>query len=43
MEWYLMSAVLGTSISNVSHPAEEIVSLLNELEVKHTLDDSNSH
>ena len=34
-----MSAVLGVSISNVSHTAEEIVSLLNELGGKYTLDD----
>ena len=39
MDWCLMSAVLGVSISNVSHTAEEIVSLLNELGVKYTLDD----
>ena len=32
-DWCLMSAVLGVSISNVSHTAEEIVSLLNELGV----------
>ena len=38
-DWCLMSAVLGVSISNVSHTAEEIVSLLNELGVKYTLDD----
>ena len=39
-DWCLMSAVLGVSISNVSHTAEEIVSLLNELGVKYTLEDS---
>ena len=35
----VMSAVLGVSISNVSHTATETVSLLNELGVKYTLDD----
>ena len=38
-DWCLMSAVLGVSISDVSHTAEEIVPLLNELGVKYTLDD----
>ena len=42
-DWCLMSAVLGVSISNASHTAEEIVSLLNELGVKYTLDGCNCH
>ncbi|KAL5517431.1 hypothetical protein EMCRGX_G002974 [Ephydatia muelleri] len=42
-DWCLMSAVLGVSISNASHTAEEIVSLLNELGVKYTLDGRNCH
>ena len=38
-EWELLSAVLGVSISNVSHTAQEIVSMLNEVGAKYTLDD----
>ena len=34
-----MSTVLGVSISDLSHTAEYIVSLLNELGVKYTFDD----
>ena len=38
-DWELLSAVLGVSISNVSHTAQEIVSVLNEVGAKYTLDD----
>ena len=38
-EWELLSAVLGVSTSNVSHTAQEIVSILNEVGAKYTLDD----
>ena len=38
-DWELLSAVLGVRISNVSHTAQEIVSALNEVGAKYTLDD----
>ena len=38
-DWELLSAVLGVSISNVSHTAQEIVLVLNEVGAKYTLDD----
>ena len=38
-EWELLSAVLGVSISNVSHTAQEIASILNKVGMKYTLDD----
>ena len=38
-DWELLSAVLGVSISNVSHTAQEIVSVLNEVGAIYTLDD----
>ena len=38
-DWELLSAVLGVSISNVSHTAQEIVSVLNEVGAMYTLDD----
>ena len=37
--WELLSAVLAISISNVSHTAQEIGSLIMELGIKYTLDD----
>ncbi|KAL5515226.1 hypothetical protein EMCRGX_G000362 [Ephydatia muelleri] len=37
--WELLSAVLAVSISNVSHTAQEIGSLIMELGIKYTLDD----
>ena len=37
--WELLSAVLAVSISNVSHIAQEIGSLIMELGIKYTLDD----
>ncbi|KAL5467159.1 hypothetical protein EMCRGX_G031351 [Ephydatia muelleri] len=38
-DWKLLSAVLAVSISNVSHTAEEIAALVQELGIKYTLDD----
>ena len=38
-DWELLSAVLAVSISNVSHTAEEIAALVQELGIKYTLDD----
>ena len=37
--WELLSAVLAVSISNISHTAQEIGSLIMELGIKYTLDD----
>ncbi|KAL5509143.1 hypothetical protein EMCRGX_G004453, partial [Ephydatia muelleri] len=38
-EWELLSAVLAVSVSNVSHTAEEIATLVQQLGIKYTLDD----